>query len=400
MIACVRLQHWAAAVTRQHQPALTGVPLVIGGRAWESAPVWATSTEAHTAGVRIGMPLKQAWALCPDAHFLPKEDTHYRAAYDAVLDLLWTYSDRVEPPDEAFNTDVSEFTLALGRLHPDEAGLIMTQLLRALARAGLMARIGLSANKFTASVGATCGPRDVTLVPADEMRAYLAPLPVTFLPLDNAQAHRLNLLGIHTLGQFAALPRQAMLTQFGIQGPHLHALARGEDRREVNALPCPHTESLSYECEPPVTDHQRVQAILGHLSARIAARLAALNMTCPEVQLTLELRQGETVTLRHRPRDAIAEHDDLLRLLLRLLEQMAISGPVYGITIHLRHLQALQMRQLSLFGDEPDTSLIAPAVLERLTARHGAGLFYEVRRAEQPTVAYLPDDYQLAGVVA
>ena len=104
MIACLRLLHWAAAVTRQQNPALAGVPLVIGGRAWESAPVTAVSAEAQEAGVRVGMLLKQAWALCPGAHFLPLNEAICQQAHDALLDLLWDFSDRrpyFELPDTA-----------------------------------------------------------------------------------------------------------------------------------------------------------------------------------------------------------------------------------------------------------------------------------------------------------
>ncbi len=106
------------------------------------------------------------------------------------------------------------------------------------------------------------------------------------------------------------------------------------------------------------------------------------------------------MTVRQRPRDPVSEASDLLRLLQQLLDPQTLSGPVYGLAIHLRDLQPVRARQLSLFGDDLDAGRIAPEVLERLAARHGPDLFYEIRRAELPTSPLLPDAYRLAQVVA
>jgi len=67
MIACVLIPHFAAAVERREDPSLVRVPLVIGGPGGEPGEVHAVSGEAAQMGVRPGMLLSQAQALCPQA---------------------------------------------------------------------------------------------------------------------------------------------------------------------------------------------------------------------------------------------------------------------------------------------------------------------------------------------
>lgn len=380
MIACLRLIHWAAAMIRREDPALLGQPLVIGGQPWESAPAVALSAEVQATGARVGMPLKQVWALCPTAHFLLPDEIRCREAYDTLLDLLWTFSDRIAPPPEPFWSDTSDFYLDLGNLRCADARHLAGLLHDAVTRLWpVEAHVGLASGQFVAQAVAS-SQEAVKLVPAGEEAAFLAPLSVNLLPLEDGQAHRLALLGIRTLGQFAALPASAMLTQFGMRGPLLHRLALGVDDRPLEPIPCPRIETLTWECEPPVDDLQLVEAILRHLSEGLASRLGDQGLVCPEVQLSLELRHGELVMVRSRPREPVSTSIDLLRLLLRLLDQATISGPVYSLEVHLRHLQPAPARQLSLFGDDREEGRITPAILERLAARHGRGLFYAIRR--------------------
>ncbi len=401
MIACIRLMHWVAAIERQRDPLLIDVPLVIGGHAWESSPVLAVSAEAYEASVRVGMPLKQAWALCPGARFLRPDEAGYLQAYDAMLDLLWIFSDQVEPPAEPFATSTSDFYLDLGRLHDADVYRLAGKIQRAIMdHFAISARIGLAFSKFSACAAAVYGENDIALIPGGQEAAFLSSLPVSMLPLDAKQAHRLALLGIQTLGQFASLPARTMLTQFGIQGPLLHRLARGEDHRAVAAVPCPQTETLAHECEPPIEDYQLLQGVISHMSTQLVSRLAVLGMACPELQLVIELRRGETVSVQHQPREAVHTARELNGLLLRLLDQQVLTGSVYGITIHLRHLQVVQAHQLSLFEIDPDSRQMPSEVLERLSARHGRELFCQIQRVERPTSAYLPEQYRLASVVA
>jgi len=65
----------------------------------------------------------------------------------------------------------------------------------------------------------------------EQERAFLNPLPMVLLPLDEDALRRLSFLGLRTLEQYATLPSGAVWQQFGRAGKLAHRCARGEDDR-------------------------------------------------------------------------------------------------------------------------------------------------------------------------
>src|SRR2546428_10556959 len=89
-------------------------------------------------------------------------------------------------------------------------------------------RVGWGRGKFVAWVAATrAKPGGAFIVPPGEEGAFLASQPVAVLPLDPDAHRRLRLLGLRTLGRFAALPEEAIVSQFGRAGRRWWRLAAG-----------------------------------------------------------------------------------------------------------------------------------------------------------------------------
>lgn len=92
------------------------------------------------------------------------------------------------------------------------------------------ARLGIAERRFTAYAAAlTADPGSVLRIAPGESEAFLAPLPVEWLPLDAEAVERLRLLGLRTCGALAALPRHALEAQFGPSGGRAWLAARGDD---------------------------------------------------------------------------------------------------------------------------------------------------------------------------
>ena len=99
--------------------------------------------------------------------------------------------------------------------------------LDAASRLRLAATLGVAGNKYVAWCAAQSVPvGQVASVPPGRERDWLAPLPLTYLPLEAETERRLRLLGLRTLGAFAALPAAAVQTQFGRTGLACWRLAR------------------------------------------------------------------------------------------------------------------------------------------------------------------------------
>src|SRR5690606_7726897 len=111
------------------------------------------------------------------------------------------------------------------------------------------------------------------IVPPQRDRAFLAGLPLTALPAETEILRRLDLLGIHTLSGLAALPRLALIRQFGTQAGFLHDLASGRDPRPVMPDAPPLELRHSHALEPPATDSALLLAIGRRLATALARTL-------------------------------------------------------------------------------------------------------------------------------
>jgi nucleotidyltransferase/DNA polymerase involved in DNA repair len=233
-IACVLIPHFPVAVERRRDPALRSRPVVIGETPDQRKAVLDCAPEAEAQGVRVGMPLRQAVALCRDAVFLPPHPSRYGDVFESVLDAL-----------DGFSPKVEESTL--GRAYLNAEGLALhyegeldmgERMIRSVRDAtGLVASAGIAEGKSVAWTAAvTSEPGQVCTVPAGkgaEFLQFLHPLDVSLLPAAPDTLRRLELYGLHIMGDLAALPVGPLQAQFGAEGKRLWELAQGTDREPL-----------------------------------------------------------------------------------------------------------------------------------------------------------------------
>src|SRR6188472_809953 len=95
-VACLLVPEFLVALARREHPELTGRQVIVGGAPEEHAAVTACSPEAAAAGVAVGTTLRRALALCPNAVFLPVQETFARAEATLLADLVRERSPLVE----------------------------------------------------------------------------------------------------------------------------------------------------------------------------------------------------------------------------------------------------------------------------------------------------------------
>src|SRR2546425_11135562 len=83
-VACVLVPDFAVAVERLDRPELAGRPVVVGGAPEERKAVLACSAEARARGVRVGIPLRDALARCPEAVLLEARPARSAAPAEAL----------------------------------------------------------------------------------------------------------------------------------------------------------------------------------------------------------------------------------------------------------------------------------------------------------------------------
>ncbi|MBI2075865.1 MAG: DNA polymerase IV [Candidatus Aenigmarchaeota archaeon] len=231
----VDMDAFFTACEARQKPALKGKPLIVGadpkyghGRGVVSA----ASYETRAFGVHSGMPVSQAYRLCPAAVFLPVNFHLYWNVSDKIMQILRKYAIKFQQTsiDEAFldmTGKAKDF---------DEARSIALLVKKEiLEKEKLTCSIGIAPNKLVAKMASDINkPNGITVVEAGEVKNFLFLLPVGKLyGIGKKTEAVLNDTGIETIGDLAKSDVQVLQDQFGKFGLYMHSYANGIDESEV-----------------------------------------------------------------------------------------------------------------------------------------------------------------------
>jgi len=374
MIACVVIPSFAATLVRQQHGISNDVPVIVAHYRGKRGQVAAADALALAAGVREGMPLTRARALCPEADIRLMQHSQLRQVTERLCETMGTFSQYLEIAPNSVQTAV--VFLDLGRLRPDVGRRLGAELVDAVARFGFVSRVGLASNAFTARAAALTGHEAVHLVLPAEIAPFLARQRVSLLPLKRETVRRLGLFGLHTLGQITTIPRSALVLQFGKEGAQMHRLASGDDRRRIRQWAPRAFVCGVRQFEQPLEDRLIVQSVLDALASEQMDLLSRQQQTCAEIILTIGLEDGvETETIQH-PRTPVSSGPELSRMLRRLFDAVRLHAGVSTVSLRLGRLAQQKPQQLPLF--EENMLEHSRSLLLKLNERYGETLFYSV----------------------
>src|SRR5256712_8175462 len=265
-----------AAVEVRENPALTGLPLIVGYKGPRGV-VSTCSYEARKFGVHSAMPSVTAMRLCPEAVWVPGRMDLYVAVSRRILKILDDFSPVVEPLsiDEAF-LDLTGIASAL------PAGARSARAIKDRIRAEerLTASVGVAPTKFLAKLASDLEkPDGLVVFPLEDVPGRLWPLSVE------------KLWGIG--------PKSAARLHAALAGSH-EIFDRPEARRDRKStrLNSSH-DQISYAvfCLKKKTPQRRRLARKPHTGSRCANRLRPRWECLP---LSAGTRRGARA--RHAPR--------------------------------------------------------------------------------------------------
>jgi len=371
------LDAFYASVEQLRHPELRGKPVVVGGASdgdgrvvTRRGVVSAASYEARRFGVHSAMPLATALRLCPQAIVVPVDFTAYREKSTQVFALARAVTPLVEPLslDEAY-LDVTGSRLRFGE--PEAIAARLRD--EILAATGLHASFGVAASKVVAKVASDLRkPQGFVVVRPGEEAAFLAPLPLRRLPgLGPAAERALNGLGVTTLGQLAALPREVVQRRVGEHaGAFLWERAQGIDEGEVSVPGRPKSVSREETFFHYVGDRDGLEERMRHLAADVGRRLRAGEWRGRTI--TLKLRYSDFTTLSRQHSLAAPTDADLAiaQAGMDLLDAAWSGDPVRLLGVGVSSLE--DASQLDLF-DPPAAERDARVdkVLDQLRSRFG-----------------------------
>lgn len=378
-VASIVIPHFALRIAVLKRPELDGAPLILGSTQGGRPTVLDATPEAIAQGIRPGQGLREAVALCPQAVVLSPHPNREQAVSEQILADLERLSPAVEADDGrpgCYAIDLSGLERSLGP--PRQAA----ERLLVAAPAPLRPRAGVATSKFTAWVAACqARPGTVRVVAPAATEAFLAPAPISLLPLDLATLRSLEHVGIRTLGDLAALSPSAVAARFGPTGRQAWELARGDDREPVRPRLLPETVHESLTLPAPVASQEALLFAMTRLVLRAFDRTTLRNRHVRQARLRLSLEGGqawEQITTLREP----GGHKRVIDALGYRLQRLELPAPVEELTLEVSGLIDATSRQERLpgFHARRDGQLVEAS--RHLKQRFGTSGLYRVTEVE------------------
>ncbi len=275
-----------ASVEQRDNPALRGIPLVVGGLPEGRGGVVATASyEARKFGIHSAMSSKRALQLCPHATFVRPRFEAYKEASGKIREIFSRYTDLIEPLslDEAY-LDVTDDKLGIGSAL-DIAAAIKQSIKDELQ---LTASAGVSINKFVAKIASDLKkPDGLSFIGPSLIEKFMEQLAVEkFHGVGKVTAAKMKELGMHTGADLKKYPENELVRHFGKAGHFYFQIVRGIDNRRVE--PNRETKSIGAEDTFPadLKDPEFMYEEIDKISTTVANRLEKKNM------------KGRTLTLK------------------------------------------------------------------------------------------------------
>ncbi|MCX5745441.1 MAG: DNA polymerase IV [Proteobacteria bacterium] len=395
MILHVDLDAFFAAVEQRDRPELRGKPVLVGGSA-KRGVVAACSYEARTFGIHSAMPMAEALRRCPRAIVVPHRMERYADASRGFFQILGDFS----PDVEGLSLDEAVLDLTgTARLLGEPAVIARAIKQRVRQELALVASVGIAPIKLAAKIASDIDkPDGLRVVPPAELLAFLHPLPVTRLwGVGETTRGILATMGLVTIGDVARYPEASLVARLGaLTGHHLAALARGEDRRQVEAESDPVTIGHRETFEHDVDDRGELAVTLLDQADRVARRLRAAELRARVCVLILKYDDFREISRRTTLAAPTSDGALLGRTAIELLhrDDLAIE-PRKGKRIRLCGISATGLvprdapRQLGFDEATRAKGERLGEALDKLAAKFGTR---SVRRAVH--IADDPDDHE------
>jgi DNA polymerase IV (archaeal DinB-like DNA polymerase) len=323
-------------------PSLRGLPVVVGadpaggkGR----GVVVACSYEARKFGLRSGMPISQAYRLCPQAKYLRPNWGLYERLSVEVMDTLRAFADKFEQGsiDEAF-LDVTSRGADLKSA--TKVAMEVKETVR--KKHGLSCSIGVAPNKSAAKIASDRNkPDGLTEVPFEGIAAFLAPFSVGVVPGIGPKTREfLKGKGIETISQLQQVDGKQLLSWFGKNGVWLWGVVHGQENVEVREQETPKSLSVERTFSDDISDFHHVREEAADAVSELIRRVKTSGYTFRVGGIKIRFRGFETHTREKTLVGTTDSEETLMETVDSLLDEFEAKGrPVRLIGVRVADIQ-------------------------------------------------------------
>jgi protein ImuB len=258
----------------------------------------------------------------------------------------------------------------------------------------IQCRVGIGnmaiASNPDAAVHAARGIQGLTIVPPGREAAILAPMPLYFLGGSPEFARTLDLWGIRTFGEFAALPPLGVSARLGEEGTRMQQLARGAGHRQLRLRVDRQVFREERELEDPLHLLEPLLLLLSQMLSGLCERIRFHGRFTNEIRLRLKLERVADYMVTLRLPVPMLDSKVLLKLLQLELNARPPQAAIKKIYLEMMPVEP-RITQHGLFlppAPEPEKLEITLARIRGLVGAANVG-------APKPMNTYRPDAFRM-----
>src|SRR6476620_722999 len=170
--------------------------------------------------------------------------------------------------------------------------------------------------------------------------------------------------GIETLGQFAALEKEAVAARLGPVGVELWERASGKATRLLKFVPVRESFEEAFEFESEIETSEPLLFMLRRFLQQFSVRLDALHLVVSELELEIRFSEKSNYAHRFKIPEPTNNVETLFRMLHTHLENFTSTSPIVAVALKAETTKP-SFEQFHLF----ETALRDPARLTETLAR-------------------------------
>jgi protein ImuB len=367
VIACISIPGFELRAALRRTPSLALRPAALAPEPGGEPLLGPVTAAAEASGVRPGMRLGEALASCPELVLVERDPAGAEQAWEEVLRGLEDAGFTVDPAEAG---TVFFETRGVERLY----GGLEPALKRALAAAGFSwdPRAGAAERRFAALAAASVARAgQVLIVSSERLQEFLAPLPLSLLPLQRERYAELESLGVRSLGQLAGLPGAAVAERLGADGRRAWSLARGGAAAKIRGRRPPAELFEALEFPEAVGNELTLRRAFSALLDTVLARPERRDRFVRKVALSARLVGGGSWRRTATLRDPTVDRERIRAALAPKLTEL--PAPIVELRLELVALTESDGQQLELLAAGAEDRSRLSEGLRQVRASTGSG---------------------------
>ncbi len=362
-----------ATVEQQANPRLRGIPLVVAAYPTGGGCILAPSIEAKKLGIKTGMRVRDAKAICPALRVLAADPHKYRFVHDKLNTIIAQYSSNF------VSQSIDEFVIHFDERHSPilkqqstlQVGREIKDRIKAEIGEWITVSVGIGTNRFLAKMASNLKkPDGLEIIDKNNFEKVYRNLSLVDLHgIDKRNAMRLNLVNIFTPWDFYQAPLWRLKAAFAsILGKFWYMRLRGWEIDSVNFG----RKSYGNSYALPKSDGklEELLPVLQKLVEKTGTRMRAAGYQAQGVHVGLWFRDRDFWHKGMLLERSLYDSRDIYKAMSELLYQCPQIKPVHTLSETCFSLRPHKNAQLELFEDTLKKRKIVHAI-DRVNDRWG-----------------------------